>query len=94
MSEHRQQVLYLWLGTSALDGTVHGWAFHDGTQGAGPGLPATEPPYANGVAALHDGWRLLQSSQLIPPYPGMEHTTSFLQHEFVFERLVEIDTAR
>lgn len=91
MSGVRQQVLYLWLGTSALDGVVHGWAFHDGTEGRGPALPEGEPPYKTGVAALQDGWRLLQSSQLVPPYPGREHTTSFLQHEFVFERLVEVD---
>lgn len=90
MSQVRQQILYLWLGTSALDGRVHGWAFHDGTAGQGPGLPDEEPPYPSGVAALQDGWCLLQSSQLIPPYPGTEHTTSFLQHEFVFERRVKV----
>lgn len=86
----RQQVLYLWLGTSALDAEVLGWAFHDGTQGAGPALPEGEPPYATGVAALEDGWCLLQSAQLLPPLPGAEHTTSFLQHEFLFERRVEV----
>lgn len=86
MSEERQQVLYLWLDTSALDGRVVGWAFHDGSAGSGPPLPEGEPPYPTGVAALQDGWFLLQSSQLIPPAPGAELTTSFLQHEFLFER--------
>ncbi len=90
MSVVRQQVLYLWLDTSSLDGRVLGWAFHDGASGRGPTPPAQEPPYATGVSALGDGWCLLQSSQLIPSHPGMEHTTSFLKHEFVFERRVEL----
>ncbi len=87
MTSARQQVLMLWLSSSALDSAVVGWAFHDGSAGTGP-QPDGEPPYANGVAALVDGWRLLQMSPLIPPYPGAERTTSFLHHEFVFERMV------
>ena len=84
----RQQVLFLWLASSALDSGVVGWAFHDGTAGAGP-QPAGDPPYGTGVAALVDGWRLIQVSPLLPPFPGHERETSFLKHEFVFERLVE-----
>jgi len=36
---------------------------------------------------MRDGWRLFQASQLIPPYPGHEYDTSFLKHEFFFEKL-------
>ena len=35
----RQQVLQLWLQSAALDTGVAAWAFHDGTDGAGPGRP-------------------------------------------------------
>jgi hypothetical protein len=87
----RQQVLVLYLATSALDSHVVGWARYDGT---GTTRPTTgdsdEPPYDNGVAALEDGWRLFQAAQLIPPYPGTEHQTSFLKHEFFFEKLVQL----
>ena len=83
----RQQVLFLWLASSALDAGVIGWAFHDGSAGAGP-QPDGDPPYATGVAALVDGWRLVQVSPLLPPFPGHERETSFLKHEFVFERMV------
>lgn len=38
---------------------------------------------------LKDGWRLIQASQLIPPYPGHEYDVSFLKHEFIFERIVD-----
>lgn len=84
----RQQVLLLWLASSSLDSRVLGWSFFDGTAGTGP-QPEGEPPYDSGVAALRDGWRLLQMSPLIPPTPGHERETSFLKHEFLFERMVD-----
>lgn len=88
----RQQVLMLWLASPSLDSRVLGWSFHDGTAGSGP-QPAADPPYASGVAAMVDGWRLLQMSPLIPPTPGHERETSFLKHEFLFERLIDVDTS-
>jgi hypothetical protein len=84
----RQQVLMLWLASPALDAHVLGWSFFDGTAGTGP-QPVADPPYVTGVAALMDGWRLLQMSPLNPPTPGHERETSFLKHEFVFERLID-----
>ncbi|WP_327721486.1 hypothetical protein OG381_43420 [Streptomyces sp. NBC_00490] len=85
----RQQVLVLYLATSALDSHVVGWARYDGTGATSPTTgDSDEPPYGTGVAALRDGWRLFQAAQLIPPYPGAEHETSFLKHEFFFEKLV------
>ncbi|MFI2347775.1 hypothetical protein ACH492_12150 [Streptomyces sp. NPDC019443] len=87
----RQQVLVLYLATSALDSEVVGWSRYDGT---GSTKPTTgdddEPPYGSGVAALEDGWRLFQASQLIPPQSGHEYDTSFLKHEFFFEKLHEV----
>ncbi len=86
----RQQVLYLWLAEGALDTATVGWAFHDGTRGGGPGLPEAEPPYATGLAALEDGWFLLQSPAPYAVHPGSEHETSYLPNEFVFERRVAL----
>jgi hypothetical protein len=84
----KQRVLVLYLSSSALDDRVVGWASYDGT---GRTKPTTgdgdDPPYVTGVDALRDGWRLFQASQLIPPYPGHEYDTSFLKHEFFFEKL-------
>jgi hypothetical protein len=85
----KQQVLVLYLENSALDSPVVGWARYDGTDASRPTTgDGDEPPYPSGVAALRDGWRLFQAAQLIPPYPGAEHETSFLKHEFFFEKLV------
>jgi hypothetical protein len=88
VSAQRQQVLLLWLASSSLDGRVLGWTFFDGAAGAGPSL-AGDPPYGTGVEALIDGWRLIQMSALQPAAPGHERQTSFLKHEFLFERMVE-----
>jgi len=87
----RQQILYLWLAEGALDTQTVGWAFHDGTRGQGPALPEGEPPYPTGVAALEDGWFMLQSPAPIAPPPGAEHEVAYLANEFVFERRVELD---
>ncbi|MFD6275316.1 hypothetical protein ACFWFI_07050 [Streptomyces sp. NPDC060209] len=84
----RQQVLILFLANSALDAGVIGWSAYDGTGRTRPTTgDADEPPYETGLEALLDGWRLIQASQLIPPHPGHEYDTSFLKHEFIFEKL-------
>lgn len=84
----KQRVLVLYLSSSSLDDRVVGWASYDGTGGTRPTTgDGDEPPYVTGVDALRDGWRLFQASQLIPPYPGHEYDTSFLKHEFFFEKL-------
>jgi len=92
----RQIVLVLYLGNSALDSDVKGWSMYDGTgkntyttgdaigDGSGSGMHA---PYATGLDALKDGWKVIQFPQLIPPYPGVEYNTSFMKYEFIFEKL-------
>ncbi|HTV19682.1 MAG TPA: hypothetical protein VMG12_13450 [Polyangiaceae bacterium] len=84
---HRQQVLILYLANSALDSRVVSWAMYDGT-GEDEHLPGDSdvPPYASGLAALRDGWRLIQMSQLVPPAPGREFTVSYQRYEFLFEK--------
>jgi hypothetical protein len=86
----RQQILYLWLAEGALDTETVGWAFHDGTSGTGPKLPVAEPPYKTGLAALEQGWFLIQSPAPYSLHPGAEHEVSYLANEFVFERRIEI----
>ena len=86
----RQQILYLWLAEGAIDTETVAWAFHDGTAGKSSGLPTDEPPYTTGLAALQDGWFLLQSPAPYVLHPGTEHDTSYLPNEFVFERRFEV----
>ncbi len=84
----RQQVLVLYLSSSALDSTVVGWSAYDGTGRTDPTTGDGDvPPYETGLDALKDGWRLFQAAQLLPPQPGHEYGVSFLKHEFFFEKL-------
>ena len=87
----RQKVLVLYLANSALDSPVVAWAQYDGT---GKTLhmagDRNEPPYRTGVAALRDGWRLFQASQLLPHARGEEFDLSYLKYEFFFEQIVEV----
>jgi hypothetical protein len=87
----RQQILYLWLAEGALDTPAIGWAFHDGAKGKAALLPESEPPYKTGLAALEDGWFLIQSPAPYQLTRGLEHETAYLPNEFMFERRVEFD---
>lgn len=87
----RQQVLVLYLANSALDSRVTAWARYDGTgdvrhQAGGD----EEPPYASGLDALKDGWRLIQASPLIDHVSGDEFRTGYFKYEFFFEKLVSV----
>jgi hypothetical protein len=48
-----------------------------------------EPPYSSVLAAMRDGWRVIQLPQLREAAPGAEHETAFLPYEFVLEKLVD-----
>jgi hypothetical protein len=87
----RQKVLVLYLKNSALDSPVLGWAEYDGT-GERLRMAGDEdtPPYPTGLAALKDGWRLFQASQLLPHARGEELDLAYLKYEFFFEQLVEV----
>jgi hypothetical protein len=88
----RQQVLVLYLASSALDTPVIAWANYDGTgRTQHTSGDAEQPPYESGLAALEDGWRLIQASTLTPHAPGDEFRTSYLKYEFFFEKLVQLD---
>ncbi len=88
MQAQRQKVLILYLASSALDTPVVAWSLYDGTgKTRTMAADSDEPPYRTGLHALKDGWRLIQLSQLIPPYPGEEFTVSYQRYECVFEKL-------
>ena len=82
-------MLVLYLQTSALDSAVIGWSNYDGTgQTLHMAGDSDEAPYTTGLAALQDGWRLFQASQLQPHNSGDEYRTGYLKYEFFFEKLV------
>jgi hypothetical protein len=90
----RQRVLVLYLSTSALDAPVIAWSRYDGT-GERRHMAGDEeaPPYATGLDALKDGWRLFQASTLAPHAPDDAFALGYLKYEFWFEQLVDIAPA-
>lgn len=91
MTAQRQKVLVLYLANSALDSPVKGWSAYDGTGEENHTTgDSADVPYATGLDALKDGWRVIQFPQLTPPYPGEEYSTSFMKYEFIFEKLENV----
>ena len=88
----RQQVMVLYLSSSALDTRVVAWSFYDGTgQKRYMAGDSDEPPFHTGLDALRDGWRLIQANPLVSHVSGDEFKTDYLKYEFFFEKMVEIN---
>jgi hypothetical protein len=86
----KQQLLILYAASSSPDSPIGAWSLFDGTgrerHMAGDG---DEPPYASVLAAMRDGWRVIQLPQLRGAARGAEHDTDFLPYEFVLEKLLD-----
>ncbi|MGH7142543.1 MAG: hypothetical protein ACREJ2_00235 [Planctomycetota bacterium] len=88
----RQKLLLLYLANAALDSQVVSWSIYDGTgreKFEATGEPA--PPYDSVLAAMKDGWRVIQVPPMPTPFPGREYSTDYLKFEFVLEKLEDID---
>lgn len=48
------------------------------------------PPYESVMAAMRDGWRVIQVPQLQAAAPGREHETAFVRFEYVLEKLIDV----
>ncbi|HXU02231.1 MAG TPA: hypothetical protein VN903_14795 [Polyangia bacterium] len=86
----KQKLLILYAANSNLESPVGAWSVYDGT-GREKHMAGDDdkPPYASVLAAMRDGWRVLQLPQLRPAARGEEHDTAFLEYEVVLEKLVE-----
>ena len=95
MSELRQQILILHLSHSELDAQTVAWALYDGSlpEGAKQMQSGDEeqPPYRSVLAAMRDGWFVMQISPLPYYVRGEEHEVGHLPYEYVLERRVPID---
>lgn len=86
----RQKLLFLYLESSALDSRVVAWSSYDGTGATRSHAgDSSEPPCSTGLEALQQGWRLIQTSPLLPHAPGAEFDLSYLKYEFIFEQWAE-----
>jgi hypothetical protein len=86
----KQRLLVLYAASSSPDSPVGAWSLFDGTGREQHMAGDTdEPPYSSVLAAMRDGWRVIQLPQLRAAATGAEHETAFLPYEFVLEKLVE-----
>ncbi len=88
----RQKLLVLYAANSSPDTKVVAWSLYDGTsdetyEATGEAVP----PYATVLDAMRDGWRVIKYPDLRPPSPGQEYDLSYLEFEFVLEKLGSID---
>jgi hypothetical protein len=86
----RQQLMFLYLSHANPTSRTTAWSFFDGTgKERWQTGDCDKSPYDSVVAAMQDGWRVIQVAQQQGPGLHAEHRTSYLQYEFVLERLVE-----
>jgi hypothetical protein len=87
----RQQLLFLCLATPNPTSAVVAWSLFDGTGHAQTMAgDSAEPPYDSVLAAMKDGWRVIQVPAAPTAPPGREHETGALPFEFVLEKLVDV----
>ena len=91
----RQQLLILYLANSDLGSPAQAWSFYDGT-GARTAMAGDSeaPPYPSALAAMQDGWRVIQLPAIPARAPGSEHLTAQLRFEVVLEKLVDTSTGK
>ena len=95
MAQLRQQLLILNLANSSPESRVVAWALYDGA--ANPDKrqmqsgDSEEPPYRSALAAMQDGWRVMQLPAMPHFETGREFDTGHLPFEFVLERMVDLD---
>jgi len=84
--------LVLYAHSPDLNSKVVAWSLFDGTTEKQPSTASEKsPPYESVVAAMREGWRVIQFPQQFPAYPGTEYTTSFLKFEYILEKLEAVD---
>lgn len=94
MSSTRQQILILHLTNPDLGSRTVAWALYDGAKPANEMQMNTgdsnESIYASVLAAMRDGWNVIQLPQLPAYVSGHEHENGHLPYEYVLERKVII----
>ncbi|MDA0836932.1 MAG: hypothetical protein O3B01_24895 [Planctomycetota bacterium] len=81
-----QKILYLYSKSTSMRSAIGGWALYDPTRPHEPELPSQDPPYSSVIAAVADGWRIVQF-----PRPELHRFSDmdneYLAYEFILERL-------
>jgi hypothetical protein len=88
----KQKILVLYLANSALDSHTVAWAVYDGSgREKNPPEVDAPAPYPSVLAAMEDGWRVVQFPVMRRDEAGTEYKTDYLLHEFFLEKLEEVE---
>ncbi len=82
-----QLVLYLYSKSTNMRSTLASWMLYDATKPQEPTLPSQEAPYGSVLAAVADGWRIVQFPDAkLYRYDGVDN--DYLGFEFILEKMV------
>ncbi len=85
LAQPRQSILYLYSKSTNMRSGVASWAFYDATEPHEPKLPSDDAPYESVLAAVRDGWRVVQFP--VPTlYEYSELDNRYLGYEFILEK--------
>lgn len=87
----RQNLLILYSSGADPASPVVAWSHYEGAPQSAPEGSTEEPPYGSVVAAMRDGWRVIQVPLILPPDKDDPYGAAHLTHEYVLEKLVEVE---
>tara|TARA_Y100000588_G_scaffold276596_1_gene292990 strand:- start:424 stop:705 length:282 start_codon:yes stop_codon:yes gene_type:complete len=87
-----QDILILFQSTPALNASIGAWAQYDASKGDEiPELIAEDdPPYKNAMAAMRDGWQVIQMSELKHRSPQEGYELGPLPYQIVLSKFNEL----
>ncbi len=81
-----QLVLYLYSKSTNMGSGIASWMLCDATKPQEPTLPSQEVPYDSVLAAVADGWRIVQFPDAkLYSYQGVDN--DYLGFEFILEKM-------
>ena len=87
-----QDILVFFQTTPALDAQVVAWARYEASKGTGLGdlVEESDPPYHNAMAAMRDGWQVIQMSELKHRSPQEGYELGPLPYQIVLSKFNEL----
>jgi hypothetical protein len=89
----RQKLLLLYSANSSLTSEVVAWSLYDGTgryEFDASDSDGETQPYASVLAAIRDGWRVIQLPSLHSQAPESAWAVNYLRFETVLELIEEV----
>ena len=87
-----QDILVLFQTSPALDVAPAAWARYEASKGTGITdlVEESEPPYANAMAAMRDGWQVIQMSEMKQRSANDGYELGPLPYQTVLQRFSEL----